>query len=153
MENGERKIYNGFFGINIHRANSKRKSSQVDKWSAGCQVLPDPNEFDRMLQMITSGLEKNDKSNGNDKKACQTYTLLDKSEIPASDGEGKWKGVCFVTGGIVFCFYSFLLATMISHSIKNFFYFFLYTVYPYTNIIGTIYITRRTGDTIYIKVE
>ena len=40
----------GFFGINIHRATAreKKKSTQVDKWSAGCQVIAsndDWNEF------------------------------------------------------------------------------------------------------------
>ena len=29
----------GVYGINIHRANSNGMSVQVDKWSAGCQVL------------------------------------------------------------------------------------------------------------------
>ena len=29
----------GIFGINIHRANLNGRSVQVDKWSAGCQVL------------------------------------------------------------------------------------------------------------------
>jgi len=32
-------VHAGVFGINIHRANSNGHSVQVDKWSAGCQVL------------------------------------------------------------------------------------------------------------------
>ena len=36
----------GVFGINHHRANSKTTSTQVDKWSAGCQVQPNPVLFD-----------------------------------------------------------------------------------------------------------
>lgn len=35
----------GLFGINIHRAGSKRKSIQVGRWSAGCQVFCDPLEY------------------------------------------------------------------------------------------------------------
>ena len=41
----------GRFGINIHRANAKQASSQVDKWSAGCQVLADPMQFDFLLNL------------------------------------------------------------------------------------------------------
>lgn len=32
-------VFAGVFGINIHRANANGRSVQVDKWSAGCQVL------------------------------------------------------------------------------------------------------------------
>ena len=38
----------GFFGINIHRSNPYTESSQVNKWSAGCQVfkkVADYNDF------------------------------------------------------------------------------------------------------------
>ena len=35
----------GYFGINIHRASSSVESINVGKWSAGCQVFSDPNEF------------------------------------------------------------------------------------------------------------
>jgi hypothetical protein len=38
-------------GINIHRANPSRKSSVVDKWSAGCQVFADPREFDTLMSL------------------------------------------------------------------------------------------------------
>ena len=39
----------GLFGINLHRANSSAKSTYVDKWSAGCQVVADPKDFDAFL--------------------------------------------------------------------------------------------------------
>ena len=39
IENPNVDIHAGVFGINIHRANSNGKSVQVDRWSAGCQVL------------------------------------------------------------------------------------------------------------------
>ena len=56
------KIATGFFGINIHRASESRPSVQVDAWSAGCQVLQDPDHFaflmtlcDRQRQKFSSG--------------------------------------------------------------------------------------------------
>lgn len=39
----------GLFGINIHRANEKAISKFIDKWSAGCQVLNNPKEFNELL--------------------------------------------------------------------------------------------------------
>jgi hypothetical protein len=39
----------GLFGINIHRANASWKSKLIDKWSAGCIVLPDPLMMDFVL--------------------------------------------------------------------------------------------------------
>ena len=35
----------GYFGINIHRANSQRVSQIVGPHSAGCQVIQDPEEY------------------------------------------------------------------------------------------------------------
>ncbi|HHZ95237.1 TPA: hypothetical protein EYN09_05645 [Candidatus Poribacteria bacterium] len=39
-------VSEGWFGINIHRSNSRRESTVVEKWSAGCQVFAHPKEFD-----------------------------------------------------------------------------------------------------------
>jgi len=36
----------GYFGINIHRASATHESETVGKYSAGCQVIADPNEYD-----------------------------------------------------------------------------------------------------------
>lgn len=59
------KLDTGLFGINIHRANPKLISKFIDKWSAGCQVLNDPVQFDYLLNKCKlSGLNK------------FTYTLL-----------------------------------------------------------------------------
>ena len=41
----------GIFGINLHRANEAAPSVQVDKWSAGCQVLQDPDHFTFMMRL------------------------------------------------------------------------------------------------------
>jgi hypothetical protein len=65
----------GMFGINGHRANEKMKSKNVDKWSAGCQVLASPFDFD----MVLSTCRKAATIHG-DKF---TYTLLEQKDLPA----------------------------------------------------------------------
>ena len=55
----------GLFGINIHRANPSAISSIIDKWSAGCQVLNNPKEFQHLISTC--------KNSG---KSTFTYTLL-----------------------------------------------------------------------------
>jgi hypothetical protein len=35
----------GVFAINMHRANAEQMSTDVNRWSAGCQVYADPAEF------------------------------------------------------------------------------------------------------------
>ena len=58
-------IDKGLFGINIHRASANFVSKFIDKWSAGCQVIQNPNDFKLILSMAErSRLEK------------FTYTLL-----------------------------------------------------------------------------
>lgn len=42
---------NGYFGINIHRSNPFNKSYQIDKWSAGCQVHANVNNFFEMMEL------------------------------------------------------------------------------------------------------
>ena len=55
----------GLFGINIHRANESTESKNIDKWSAGCQVLNNGLQFKELIQAcIKSG------------KKSFTYTLL-----------------------------------------------------------------------------
>lgn len=44
-------IDRGWHGINLHRANPLAASIQVDKWSAGCQVIADPHEFDILMSI------------------------------------------------------------------------------------------------------
>lgn len=40
----------GLFGINIHRANPSAISSIIDRWSAGCQVLNNPIDFNYLIK-------------------------------------------------------------------------------------------------------
>lgn len=41
----------GYFGINIHRANSEFKSQSVNRYSAGCQVIADPEEYSIFIEL------------------------------------------------------------------------------------------------------
>jgi len=63
----------GIFGINGHRANSGRASTQVDRWSAACQVLQDPDHFAFLLKLCQRGAEKFGNS--------FTYTLLTEKDF------------------------------------------------------------------------
>jgi peptidoglycan hydrolase-like protein with peptidoglycan-binding domain len=63
-------IQTGYFGINIHRASVHRESTEVDRWSAGCQVFSRPDAFDEMM-----GLARRQVSNLG--RSTFTYTLLD----------------------------------------------------------------------------
>ncbi|MCX4187169.1 hypothetical protein [Methylophaga sp. OBS4] len=44
-------IQNGLFGINLHRASANTSSLRVDRWSAGCQVLASPEDFDLVMAL------------------------------------------------------------------------------------------------------
>jgi len=68
-------IKEGMYGINIHRANAKQASSEVNKWSAGCQVLADPFQFEFLMALC----EKAKSLFGN----SFTYTLLEESDFSA----------------------------------------------------------------------
>lgn len=51
-------VETGLFGINIHRANPSVVSTIIDKWSAGCQVLNNPKDFDYLIKRCqASGLK------------------------------------------------------------------------------------------------
>lgn len=62
----------GLFGINCHRASSKHESIRVDKWSAGCQVFADPDDYRIFLAICQKSVENWGNS--------FTYTLLDERE-------------------------------------------------------------------------
>jgi len=63
----------GLHAVNIHRASRKRASTQVDKWSAGCQVMQDPDHFDFFMTLCDKGAEKFGNS--------FTYTLLESEDF------------------------------------------------------------------------
>ena len=63
----------GFYGVNIHRANAYRPSIEVGKWSAGCQVIQDPDHFAFLLQLCDRAVAKFSNS--------FTYTLLEEGDF------------------------------------------------------------------------
>jgi len=63
----------GMFGINVHRSNPYKASNIVDKWSAGCQVFSDPDDFKEFMKIANKGKDKW----GNK----FTYTLLEMKDI------------------------------------------------------------------------
>lgn len=64
-------IQNGVFGINIHKAGNASK--QIDKWSAGCQVIATKNDFENFMQLV----QKAAKIYGD----TFTYTLIDEKDL------------------------------------------------------------------------
>ena len=65
-------VEEGTFGINIHKAGTH--STQVDNWSAGCQVLANKEDFDRLMKLahrqISQGYGK-----------LFTYTLINEEDL------------------------------------------------------------------------
>ena len=51
LEHDPENIEQGYFGINIHKSSSVRTSTQVNKWSAGCQVFADPNDYKLFIEL------------------------------------------------------------------------------------------------------
>jgi hypothetical protein len=64
------KVETGFFGINIHRASQIGSTLIVNKYSAGCQVFKNANDFDFFMKLC----ELHRSFHGNK----FTYTLVDK---------------------------------------------------------------------------
>ena len=50
----EENVKEGIYGINIHRATGKTggKSTRVDKWSAGCQVIAKNSDFKLLMEIV-----------------------------------------------------------------------------------------------------
>ena len=81
-DNNRDDIYNlntektdtGLFGINIHRATEKagNKSTKIDKWSAGCQVIASNNDWTKFIKICKKA--KDTWSNN------FTYTLITSNE-------------------------------------------------------------------------
>jgi len=64
------KIYEGVFGINIHRSNAKTESAIVEKWSAGCQVFKRVKDFNLFMEVCKKTQLK-----------YFTYTLLEEKDF------------------------------------------------------------------------
>ena len=63
----------GLHAVNIHKANAHRPSVQVGKWSAGCQVIQDPDHFAFLLKICGNGADRYGNS--------FTYTLLEERDF------------------------------------------------------------------------
>ena len=71
----EESVKDELIGINIHRATSRagNKSSRVDKWSAGCQVIADNDDWHQFLDICQTAREIHGNS--------FSYTLLNSNDI------------------------------------------------------------------------
>ena len=71
----ESKTDTGLFGINIHRATGRagNKSTRVDKWSAGCQVIADNDDWHQFLDICQTAREVHGNS--------FSYTLLESKDL------------------------------------------------------------------------
>lgn len=70
----EENIKEGIFGINIHKAGSRVEgSTQIDKWSAGCQVLSKESDFNQLMEIAHKSAALYGKS--------FTYTLIESKDI------------------------------------------------------------------------
>ncbi len=71
----EENVHEGIYGINIHRATSREggKSIQVDKWSAGCQVIAANADFKLLMEVVNKAA----KIWGN----SFTYTLINSNDV------------------------------------------------------------------------
>ncbi len=71
----EENIQEGIFGINIHRATKweGKKSTQIDKWSAGCQVIAANDDFRLFMEICNKA--KNTWGNS------FTYTLINSNDL------------------------------------------------------------------------
>jgi len=73
----EENIQEGIFGINIHRATKYegKKSTHIDKWSAGCQVIASNDDFRLFMEVCNKA--KDTWSNS------FTYTLINTNDLEA----------------------------------------------------------------------
>lgn len=87
----------GLYGINIHRASAINNLQNVDKWSAGCQVIQSPLGFKDFMQSV----EKHRGLYGNN----FTYTLVDER---AYSRNVKRRGVYVILGiALAFTIFSY----------------------------------------------
>lgn len=71
----EENVHEGIYGINIHRATARAggKSIQVDKWSAGCQVIAANDDFKLFMEICRKARDVWGNS--------FTYTLINSNDI------------------------------------------------------------------------
>ena len=67
------RIYEGWYGINIHRAGHTGTTQKIGRYSAGCQVFQNATDFNLMMSLA----RKSEKLRGN----RFTYTLIEESDL------------------------------------------------------------------------
>ena len=73
-EGDESNSFEGFFGINIHRAGRGFVDTSVDRWSAGCQVTKHDSDFSKMMDIYKRGKQRH--------KNLFKYTLFNEDRFP-----------------------------------------------------------------------
>jgi hypothetical protein len=68
-------VYTDAAGINIHHASSSGTSTQVNKWSAGCQVIADITDWQRFMWLV------NQQQVFHPTWKSYTYTLLTEAQL------------------------------------------------------------------------
>ena len=70
----EENVHEGIYGINIHKSGSRvNGSTQVDKWSAGCQVFSKESDFNEFMSVMYKAKAKWSNS--------FTYTLINSKDV------------------------------------------------------------------------
>ena len=64
-------VTEGYYGINIHKAGTD--STEVNKWSAGCQVFANANDFKEFMAICYEAEAKWGET--------FSYTLIDEPEL------------------------------------------------------------------------
>lgn len=80
----------GLFGINIHKSGNVGTTLDVDRWSAGCQVFANVDDFNRFIELA----KKHRELYGNK----FTYTLIDERAFRRAI---KRRGLYFALAGLV----------------------------------------------------
>lgn len=68
------RIYEGWYGINIHRARAQGTTSRVGSYSAGCQVFQNADEFRTLISLANKSQDH--------RRGRFTYTLLEQADLP-----------------------------------------------------------------------
>lgn len=68
----EKNTETGLFGINIHRSSATGISTQIDGWSAGCQVFSNIRHFTQFMNIMRNAQTVSKRF---------TYTLIESSDI------------------------------------------------------------------------
>jgi len=67
-------VHEKMIGMNIHRASELSRSTRVGKWSAGCQVIADPDIFRLIIRLCDKQIKAG-------RGETFTYTLITEDQI------------------------------------------------------------------------